>query len=886
MSAIADRLEAHGTTPAIIRGDGLRLSYADLAGRVSEFCDRLGRGGRLLVIEAENELDPIIAYLAGLKSRNPVMLIPAGRDDLRQSVIDRYAPEWIFAKTGTEWALESRSADAGEITDGIKSPDSEQGPTRRVDDRDAPHPELAVLLCTSGSTGAAKFVRLSHENIESNAQSIIEYLGIEPTDCAATTLPFHYSYGFSVLNTHLLAGATLMLTDASVVDPEFWEACSAHQVSSFAGVPYTFELLDRIDFERRPLPSLRYITQAGGRLPVEQVKRYAEMGRRAGWQLFVMYGQTEASPRMAYVPPDRLEDHPDAIGVPVPGGTFHLVDESGSVIETPDQPGELVYRGANVMMGYAEERADLARGQELQELHTGDLAEQTPDGLYRIVGRTSRFIKVFGLRISLDEVERRLTAQGIRAVATGVDESLVVATLETDAEERIRGSVANACQLPIAVVSVRAFDDYPLLPSGKIDYSAIRDAARPATEAPSARGRDIRRIIADGTHALEIRDESTFVNLGGDSLSYIRVSLELESLLGYVPAGWERQTVARLEALPRRTGAWRQIETSILLRAAAIVVIVCNHFGLFDAQLFQRTGFAYPRGAAIVLLVIAGFNFARFQWPRAVDMGPAPILLSVARVALPTVLFLLAVELVSGKFVLSTILMYSNFIGPNVNHGIEPWFIYLLLQILLLLAIPFAIPAFREIAKRSPYGVALGTLALATFASLAGPFVWDTEHLYTRVPHMLLYAFALGICIEFGQQTWQKLLHSAVLAIFLVLVMSHFTWFVLAGGLVLIWTQHLWLVWPINRLAGSIGGASLFIYLSHHNFQQYAHRILGTDSFMIDLVVALVGGVVLWALWERGVVIAEQVFRAVSARVGPAAANGHTSRGGAAPGQK
>jgi acyl-coenzyme A synthetase/AMP-(fatty) acid ligase len=138
------------------------------------------------------------------------------------------------------------------------------------------------MLSTSGSTGAAKFVRLSHVNLDANARSIAEYLDIMPDDCAATTLPFHYCYGLSVINSHLLVGGRLLLTDASVVDDQFWEDCLTHGVTSFAGVPYTFELLDRVGFEDKHLSTLRTITKAGGRLPANQVRRYREMGERAG----------------------------------------------------------------------------------------------------------------------------------------------------------------------------------------------------------------------------------------------------------------------------------------------------------------------------------------------------------------------------------------------------------------------------------------------------------------------------------------------------------------------------------------------------------------------------------------------------------------------------
>jgi acyl-CoA synthetase (AMP-forming)/AMP-acid ligase II len=187
---------------------------------------------------------------------------------------------------------------------------------------------------------------LSHTNLITNAAAIGDYLDIRETDRAATTLPMSYCYGLSVIHSHLLRGAGLILTDHSVVDDQFWTLFRRHRGTTFAGVPYTFELLERIGFDTMDLPHLRYLTQAGGRLSPERVRRFAELGQRRGWQLFVMYGATEATARMAYLPPELAATRPTAIGRPIPGGSFSLEP----VDDWDDDPevGELVYRGPNV----------------------------------------------------------------------------------------------------------------------------------------------------------------------------------------------------------------------------------------------------------------------------------------------------------------------------------------------------------------------------------------------------------------------------------------------------------------------------------------------------------------------------------------------------------
>ncbi len=342
------------------------------------------------------------------------------------------------------------------------------------------HPDLALLLSTSGSTGSPKLVRLSHRNLATNAAAIAEYLDIRETDRAATTLPMSYCYGLSVVHSHLLRGAGLILTDHSVVDDEFWELFRRHRGTAFAGVPYTFEMLERVGAQALDLPHLRYVTQAGGRMPPERVQLFAELGRQQGWDLFVMYGATEATARMAYLPPQLASSHPAAIGRPIAGGAFTIEPRDGW---DGDDVGELVYRGPNVMMGYAHRPADLALGKTVDALHTGDIARRGPDGLYEVIGRSSRFVKMYGLRIDLQRVEATLHDHGVMAFCTDVDDRLAVAATGHD-EAEVQRIAAAAAGVPAGAVHAVTVEELPMLPSGKPDYQAVRDlvsASKPAS---------------------------------------------------------------------------------------------------------------------------------------------------------------------------------------------------------------------------------------------------------------------------------------------------------------------------------------------------------------------------------------------------------------------
>ncbi len=302
-----------------------------------------------------------IAYLAAFRAGHAVILLEADADPT--AIIDIYDPRYVISGDQVEVREDAAPADL--------------------------HPDLRLLLSTSGSTGSPKLVRLTEANVAANAASIAQYLELGPGERAIASLPLSYSYGLSVLNSHVHAGASIAFTPHSVIRPEFWQDVRRHDVTSFAGVPYAYAMLERIGMRDMDLPALRTMTQAGGRLDPEVARRFAQQRR-----FFVMYGQTEATARIAYVPPQRLADKPGSIGIAIPGGELSIED------------GELVYRGPNVMMGYATARADLARGDELGGvLRTGDLGHHDDEGFFYVTGRAKRIAKVYGQRINLDEIE-------------------------------------------------------------------------------------------------------------------------------------------------------------------------------------------------------------------------------------------------------------------------------------------------------------------------------------------------------------------------------------------------------------------------------------------------------------------------------------------------
>jgi acyl-CoA synthetase (AMP-forming)/AMP-acid ligase II len=295
------------------------------------------------------------------------------------------------------------------------------------------------------------------------------------------SLPIHYSYGLSVLHSHLVAGASVILSDHSIVQPQFWADAQRWGATSFAGVPYSYAILERTALLRTSMPdTMRTLTQAGGRLAPEAVVELHELMRERDGRLWVMYGQTEATARISYVPPQALPEKAHTIGIPIPGGRLSVHSGDGEPVAQPDGEGELVYHGPNVMLGYATQPEELASGDTQQgELRTGDLGCVDSDGFFRITGRIKRIAKVFGMRQNLDEIEAAASTYGPVAAADGGDHIVLWCEADTGTglgPDELRRTVARQFGLNPRAFQVREIEALPRTASGKIDYERLGDA--------------------------------------------------------------------------------------------------------------------------------------------------------------------------------------------------------------------------------------------------------------------------------------------------------------------------------------------------------------------------------------------------------------------------
>lgn len=803
MTCLVDRLRKHGERIAVLTDD-TTLTYRQLADRVAAATGQFGSRRRLVLLETRNDTATLVHYLAALAGRHVVIPVPAGRD--HSAIVDTYRPDIVVGADGV-----TRHGDGG----------------HRLNE------DLALLLSTSGSTGSPKLVRLSHANLAANAASIAEYLDIRETDRAATTLPMSYCYGLSVVHSHLLRGAGLILTDRSVVDAEFWTLFRRHRGTSLAGVPYTFELLEQVGIDAMTLPHLRYVTQAGGRMAPERVHRFAELGRRQGWQLFVMYGATEATARMAYLPPELAASRPTAIGRPIPGGAFTIEPIEGW--DDPDT-GELIYHGANVMMGYATGPADLALGRSVDALRTGDVARRAPDGLYEVVGRASRFVKMYGLRIDLQRVEATLRRGGVAAYCTDDGDRLAVAAVGRHDEDEVRELAAACAGVPVTAVHAVAVPEPPLLPSGKPDYPRVRQLTRPAQPArPENAG--LREVFADVLHLdpHAVDPDASFVDLGGNSLTYVAASVRVERALGRLPADWHRRPIAELEKLAvparRRRVRTAALETSVALRAAAIVLVVGSH-----AELWQLWGGAH------ILLGVAGYNFGRFcltPLPRADRIRH--LRSTIAWIAVPAVVWVAIALLITDDYTVTNLLLANKFLGPH--HSMTAgrlWFVEVVVWTLVALALLFWLPLADRAERRWPFGFAAALLAvgLALRYDVLGLHL-GREAWFTM---LAFWFFAVGWAATKASSALQRALVTAVAAVGVhgYFADTHREALVLTGLVLLIWLPALRCPPALAALAGLLAEASLYTYLIH--FQVYP---LFPGHPLVGVVAALVAGVAL-----------------------------------------
>jgi acyl-CoA synthetase (AMP-forming)/AMP-acid ligase II len=449
---VFDNLGKFENATALLSSEGQSWTYNDLLREAHRF-ENPKYLNRLVFFFTSYDLISIAAYVGLTRAGAKLMLLsPDTSPQSLQKLELAYRPDFIWDSTSANLDVKNISgSESVEI-----------------------NPELSLLLTTSGSTGSPKFVRLSYENVISNTNSIVSDLAINSQDVAITTLPMNYSFGLSIINTHLAAGATLVLNKSSVIERDFWTLVHDNRVTTFGGVPYTYQMLSRLGESFLDDTSISYLTQAGGALQENLVEKFSTILNGIGGNFIVMYGQTEATARMSIAKSLDLSKSFRTIGKPISGGKFALSHNDGKLIKAPNTVGELIYFGDNVSLGYAHSFNDLQLGDLNHSiLHTGDLAYFDDNGLFYITGRNNRFIKIFGNRVNLDEVQDFLFELGLDAACVGADDTLVVYITDSSKSEYVHNEVSTFLQLHRSATKVKIVESLPRNASGKLEYAKL-----------------------------------------------------------------------------------------------------------------------------------------------------------------------------------------------------------------------------------------------------------------------------------------------------------------------------------------------------------------------------------------------------------------------------
>ena len=453
---------------AVITENGQKISYAELNAACQNLAHKINK--RCLVFNmCKNEIGSLIGYVGFLNNKIVPLMLSADLDSiLLTNFIETYKPSYINLPDAM-----------AENFPGFEKIYSNFGYTllkTKFNQEFELNDELALLLTTSGSTGSPKLVRQSYKNIIANTKSIVEYLKLDEKERPITTLPMNYTYGISIINSHLWVGASIILTEKALMQKEFWQQLKEFSATSFGGVPYTYEMLDRLRFFRMDLPSLKTITQAGGKLSPELHQKFAQFAKDTDKKFVVMYGQTEATARMSYLPHEKSIEKYGSMGIAIPNGKFSLIDASGNLITEAEAVGELVYEGDNVTLGYAECGEDLKKSDErFGKLITGDMAKFDKDGFYYIVGRKKRFLKIFGNRVNLDETERLIKSNfpDIECACGGVDDLMHIFITDDKKSESILTFITQKTSLNKQAFKVICIDEIPKNESGKTLYKEL-----------------------------------------------------------------------------------------------------------------------------------------------------------------------------------------------------------------------------------------------------------------------------------------------------------------------------------------------------------------------------------------------------------------------------
>jgi amino acid adenylation domain-containing protein len=743
----------------------------------------------------------------------------------------------------------------------------------------------AFVFFTSGSTGTPKAVLGSH----AGAAHLLDWqrhaFDINVRDRAAQIISVSFDAVLRDVFLVLTCGGTLCIPqEDDILDPQAFLSWLAKERISFIHVVPS---LLRTWLNHCPgsvdLPALRFVFLSGEPVTDLLVERFrTTLGTRA--TLVNLYGPTETTMVKCFHVIEATQPGIQPIGVPMPQ-TQVLIFNGAKRLCGIGESGHIAIRTPFCTLGYLRDPAATRRAFTRNPYRndakdflywTGDKGRYRTDGLLEIGGRIDDQVKIRGVRVEPAEIEYAICqCSGIHDAAVKAFEDpsgghylvAYVVPTATMPRETCAANVGDFLRrtlpdhlIPAAFV---VLDRMPLNANGKVDKKSLPPPGREASVPDAAPGttrleRELMKVWGSALGVSQVGLDESFGALGGDSLTSVGVVIAMKAIGVPDEVAKSIFTGASIRQIAVRVGKeksagkveWSSPETSILVRAVSIVLVVAAHFGLVGVE-----------GTIKALLTVSGVSFARFQLQaiRRQD-GVKPVFGFLSRLAVPTLLWTICFAFATRPKPLATYLFVDNFVGPQLQTA---WFIELLLQCLVITAAPLALRPVRRFALSHSYAYGLMFMISWWLASLVVPLFWDTEHLYNRVPHRLLWLMAYGWCAVFSNDLKKKLLSSAVLI--LCSSVSWMGWYPLAAGLLITWFDRLPLKLPpaVVSAINVVAAASLFIYLTHFNFARLLYR-LGVDNPYLAVLAAVLGGIVVSKGWE----LALTAFRALKRELG------------------
>ena len=458
-----DKIEKNKNKIAIYLDKNNSILYKETIKSSDYFLKNCKKRG-LAILVADNNIESLLGYIALLKSENTIMILDTNiqQEDFN-IIIKKYAPSYIYCSKHKVKFILQKNFDLIYNFKNYNLLKNKKSHSYKING------DLKILLSTSGSLGEPKFVKLSSNNLKINTKSIVSYLNLNSSDRTITTMPMSYSYGLSIINTHLFSGASIVLNENGIINNKFWELYKDSSPTNINGVPFFYELLIKIGLKRMGNDNLRFITQAGGKLDLETFRKISNYTNKNKINFYLMYGQTEASPRISFykVKKDYLKFKTPPIGKPIPGGKILLKDDKNNLINKKYKEGEIYFKGPNIFKGYSTSHKDLIKTKNMKELKTGDIAYRDEKNLFYIVGRKSRFIKPYGHRLNLDFIEEKFLRKSYKVACIGVKDLLYIFSIK----KILR--IEKIIDLPRNSFKIIYIKNFPLNSNGKISYKDL-----------------------------------------------------------------------------------------------------------------------------------------------------------------------------------------------------------------------------------------------------------------------------------------------------------------------------------------------------------------------------------------------------------------------------